>query len=123
MKPQDPHCTAHIHEGKDAEFEQEWFREGCTKERLMLNCVFWNDHRCAVSVTLPQMNNNRRRTRPFPFTSYDSVPHVPLANHHRGKWQDLGLWVKQCVTEDKWVETSIRCNPNLRVQKENIHVM
>ena len=52
IHPEALHCTAHKHKGRDAYFEKRGFRESCVKENLTLSCMFWNEHRCAVSVIL-----------------------------------------------------------------------
>ena len=57
MHPEDLHCTAHKHKGRDADFEKRWSKESCVKENLTLSCMFCIEHRCAVSVVLLKPEN------------------------------------------------------------------
>ena len=54
MHPEDLHCTAHKHKGRDAGFGKrgcrESCKESCVKENLTLSCMLCIEHRCAVSV-------------------------------------------------------------------------
>ena len=61
IHPEDLHCTANKHKGRDADFENRWFRESCeescVKANLTLSCMFCIEHRCAVSVVLLKPEN------------------------------------------------------------------
>ncbi|XP_042272652.1 uncharacterized protein LOC121900407 [Thunnus maccoyii] len=100
MQPQDLHCTAHIHEGGDAEFEKRWFKDGCLSEKLTLSNMFWNKHRYAVSVTLPEQTKPKQIDESSPYFSFSdsgsnslfdipvSYPHVSNTGKENGK-----IWV------------------------------
>lgn len=106
--------------------------EGCLKEMLTLDCMYWAAHRCAVSVTLPKRKGSPCRSPycttdnliNFPFDVPCSHPHVSLAKHTDDKWQDLGPWVLNgCVDTETWEQTSdpyVQYNPTLKVYRHKI---
>ncbi|XP_062255780.1 protein NYNRIN-like [Platichthys flesus] len=128
MHPEDLHCIAHIHEGKDSGFEKRWFRESCVREKLTLSCMFWNEHRCAVSVILskpeyksPSQFLHRYSEVASLYDVPDSHPHVSLSKHKNDEWQDLGPWIKKCVHADVWEKTSdllVQYNSALKVYRK-----
>ena len=61
MHPEDLHCTAHKHKGRDADLRKDGLdescKESCVKENFTLSCMFCIEHRCAVSVVLLKPEN------------------------------------------------------------------
>lgn len=129
MKPQDLHCTAYKHEGKDAEFEKRWFKEGCLREKLTLNCMFWNKHRCAVSVTLPKPTKSKLSDEFLPSFSFSdslfdvpgSYPRVTCQTQERKMARfgsDLGEKMCQCRNMGINISTYVQYNPVLKVYRQ-----
>ncbi|XP_060786601.1 uncharacterized protein LOC132892291 [Neoarius graeffei] len=128
MKEEDLHCTAHVHQGQDVEFEKTWFADPHTCERLTLKTTYWSKHYCAVQVHFTRcpnscINANRSvlkhvmhglRTEDSEvdccqhdfFDIIDSIPHVSLAKPRAAHWRDVGKWVKKCAANDnEWSRT------------------
>ncbi|XP_060786778.1 uncharacterized protein LOC132892516 [Neoarius graeffei] len=128
MKEEDLHCTAHVHQGQDVEFEKTWFADPHTRERLTLKTTYWSKHYCAVQVHFTRcpnscINANRSvlkhvmhglRTEDSEvdccqhdfFDIIDSIPHVSLAKPRAAHWKDVGKWVKKCAANDnEWSRT------------------
>lgn len=65
------YCTSHVVVDRDESFEREWLAEPI-RDKLCFNCMFWNDHMCALSVSLTEEQS-------VFYLVAGSVPHLSLA--------------------------------------------
>ncbi|XP_060775073.1 uncharacterized protein LOC132884959 [Neoarius graeffei] len=128
MKEEDLHCTAHVHQGQDVEFEKTWFADPHVCERMTLKTTYWSKHYCTVQVHFTHCPNNcinvHRNVRKHVirglvsedsevscwqhdfFDIVNSIPHVSLAKPRATHWKDVGKWVKKCaVNGNEWSQT------------------
>ncbi|XP_035515190.1 uncharacterized protein LOC118326328, partial [Morone saxatilis] len=85
MTPQRLHCTAHVSEGKDTDFEKDWYAEVEELEELSLTHIYWTKSVAVVSVALSAAQDQIFQNK---------TPHISLAKPATWTWQDLGPWVR-----------------------------
>ena len=100
MHPEDLHCTAHKHKGRDADFEKRWSKESCVKENLTLSYMFCIEHRCAVSVVLHKPENKSPSQVPsqmfrgcFPFLMF--LVHTHMSCCQNTKKMNGKIWDRE----------------------------
>ncbi|XP_047231734.1 uncharacterized protein LOC124874432 [Girardinichthys multiradiatus] len=98
MSADDLHCTSHVSEGPDFDYEDSWYK--ITNERVYLSDMYWNDHTAALSVTLTSEQLHF-------FQVSGSVPHVSLAKSENMEWKDVGFFVRRCLLATDWRETDV----------------
>ncbi|XP_049425162.1 uncharacterized protein LOC125884304 [Epinephelus fuscoguttatus] len=88
------HCTAHMASVSHADCDNEnaFCDSEQERDRLQLDCLYWNDVNCAILVKLP----NRWRELNL---AQNSDPHISLVNPSD---TDLGLWVRELNASPCW---------------------
>lgn len=61
MDTHDLYCTAQIHIGSHAHFEQEGL-QNVKKQMLLLKKMHWNNHRCTVDVSVSRIHKRPEKT-------------------------------------------------------------
>ncbi|XP_060799623.1 uncharacterized protein LOC132901325 isoform X1 [Neoarius graeffei] len=127
MKEEDLHCTAHVHQGQDVEFEKTWFADPHARERLTLKlCIGLNIIALCRSILLVVQTAASMFIAVFSnvicslvsedleigccqhdfFDIINSISHVSLPRPRAAHWKDVGKWVRKCAVDgNEWYQT------------------
>ncbi|XP_065119779.1 uncharacterized protein [Paramisgurnus dabryanus] len=87
------HCTAHVVETAEREWEEKWF--SIKTEGLTITHICWNDSWCVALVKLTEKQEQI-------FDVENSVPHVSIAKNTSQPWEKAGEFAKACSEAVDW---------------------
>ncbi|XP_065150387.1 uncharacterized protein [Paramisgurnus dabryanus] len=87
------HCTAHVVETTEREWEEKWF--SIKTEGLTITHICWNDSWCVALVKLTEKQGQI-------FDVENSVPHVSIAKNTSQPWEKAGEFAKACSEAVDW---------------------
>ncbi len=79
------------------EYEEEWFN-GAENETIRFNKIFWTENVCALSACLSE-----KQIQLYLITG-QSAPHLSVIKATEQKWEEIGLFVRKCLSATDWIE-------------------
>ncbi len=97
MRPDRLHCTSYVVGEREPEYEEEWFN-GAENETIRFNKIFWTENVCALSACLSE-----KQIQLYLITG-QSAPHLSVIKATEQKWEEIGLFVRKCLSATDWIE-------------------
>ncbi len=97
MRPDRLHCTSYVVGEREPEYEEEWFN-GAENETIRFNKIFWTENVCALSACLSE-----KQIQLYLITG-QSAPHLSVIKAAEQKWEEIGLFVRKCLSATDWIE-------------------
>ncbi len=101
MRPDRLHCTSYVVGEREPEYEEEWFN-GAENETIRFNKIFWTENVCALSACLSE-----KQIQLYLITG-QSAPHLSVIKAAEQKWEEIGLFVRKCLSATDWIEKTKR---------------
>ncbi len=97
MRPDRLHCTSYVVGEREPEYEEEWVN-GAENETIRFNKIFWSENVCCA-FGMPV-----RKTNEAVLITGQSAPHLSVIKATEQKWEEIGLFVRKCLSATDWIE-------------------